>query len=313
MHPDELKAIHDKANGDAAEEKKLTEAVCYRVQCWAQYSPNSNEWLQNYVSPQDAAGLTSELSWVDSQRVPGGQFDYTLGQRATDIGLSQWDQFSRGAQQFGQDVRNLPHDFVHQVPQYPNHAQGDANPLIDVTNGGNGTPPTATAVVTPAPCPVGPGACGIVVTPVISPGTPILSNGGNGGDDSPSSNASVGGNSQGGNGVDVSLRYKDGWTDAQRAAADAKVQALNSADLTVTPPQRSGTSASSRYKAAGGTVPQGSDVDHTVDLQLGGADNLSNMAPLDSSVNRSLGAQVQQQIKGLPPGTPINGVTIRNR
>jgi hypothetical protein len=88
LHPDEKAKIHEHANGDAAEEKKLTEAACYRVQCWAQYSPNSNEWLQNYVSPQDAAGLTSELSWVDSQRVPGGQFDYTLGQRATDIGLS---------------------------------------------------------------------------------------------------------------------------------------------------------------------------------------------------------------------------------
>ena len=137
--PDEKQKIHDHANGDAAEEKKLTEAACYRVQCWAQYSPNSNEGLRNYVSPQEAAGLASELSWVDSQRVPGGQFDYTLGLRAADLGLSQWDQFSRGMQQFGQDVLHLPHDLANQVPRIPSNVQqGDANPLVDVTNVGTG-------------------------------------------------------------------------------------------------------------------------------------------------------------------------------
>jgi integrase/recombinase XerD len=31
LHPDERQKIHDHANGDAAEEKKLTEAACYRV------------------------------------------------------------------------------------------------------------------------------------------------------------------------------------------------------------------------------------------------------------------------------------------
>jgi filamentous hemagglutinin len=114
-------------------------------------------------------------------------------------------------------------------------------------------------------------------------------------------------------GVDLALFYKNGWTDAQIAAANAKVNALNAAETVVTPVQRSGSSASSQYQAAGGTVPPGSDVDHTVDLQLGGQNNVSNMAPLDSSVNRSLGAQVQQQIKGLPPGTPVYNVTIENR
>lgn len=114
-------------------------------------------------------------------------------------------------------------------------------------------------------------------------------------------------------GVDLSLFYKSGWTDAQIAAAKAKVTALNAAETVVTPVQRSGTSASSKYQAAGGTVPAGSDVDHTIDLQLGGQNEVSNMAPLDASVNRSLGAQVQQQIKGLPPGTPVYNVTIKSR
>jgi len=57
-------------------------------------------------------------------------------------------------------------------------------------------------------------------------------------------------------------------------------------------------------------VPPGSDVDHMVDLPLGGNDTTPNMSPLDKSVNRSLGAQIYQQAKGLPPGTKINNVKI---
>ena len=73
---------------------------------------------------------------------------------------------------------------------------------------------------------------------------------------------------------------------------------------------RSGTSAASRYKQAGGTVLPGQDVDHVVDLQLGGADNILNMNPLNMSVNRSLGAQIQARIKNLPAGTRVNQVSI---
>ncbi|WP_152495096.1 hemagglutinin repeat-containing protein [Paraburkholderia kururiensis] len=152
-----------------------------------------------------------------------------------------------------------------------------------------------------------------VGTPGGTPSNAIFSSGGSKDDGGNPQAAQASDSTNAGNGVDLSLKYKEGWTDAQRAAADAKIQALNSADLVVTPVERSGTSASRRYKAAGGNVPAGSDVDHPVDLQLGGKDHVPNMAPLDSSVNRSLGAQVQQQIKGLAPGTPINSVTIKDR
>uniref|UniRef100_A0A0R3R5W4 SMI1_KNR4 domain-containing protein n=2 Tax=cellular organisms TaxID=131567 RepID=A0A0R3R5W4_9BILA len=81
-------------------------------------------------------------------------------------------------------------------------------------------------------------------------------------------------------------------------------------DTVLTTPVRSGTSAASRYRQAGNTVPPGSDVDHMVDLPLGGNDTTPNMSPLDKSVNRSLGAQIYQQAKGLPPGTKINNVKI---
>ncbi|TWB22782.1 hypothetical protein FBZ89_103412 [Nitrospirillum amazonense] len=112
-------------------------------------------------------------------------------------------------------------------------------------------------------------------------------------------------------GVDLALKYKPGWTDAQKAEADAKVQLLNDADTVVTRNYtRSGTSASSRYRSAGNDIPANSDIDHMVDLQLGGEDTLRNMWPLDSSVNRSLGSQIHHQIKNLPDGTKIDNVTI---
>lgn len=68
--------------------------------------------------------------------------------------------------------------------------------------------------------------------------------------------------------ADIELKYKEVWTAAQRAEADAKAKALIEADTVKAAPNRSGTSASSRYKKANGTnsVPSGKDVDHTIDL-----------------------------------------------
>jgi hypothetical protein len=114
-------------------------------------------------------------------------------------------------------------------------------------------------------------------------------------------------------GVDLALTYKPGWSAAQRALADQKVKMLTEENTVVSQSARSGTSAASRYRKAGNSIPKGSDIDHKVDLQLGGSDTLSNMWPLDSSVNRSLGAQIHQQIKNLPTGTVINRVTIGDR
>jgi hypothetical protein len=111
-------------------------------------------------------------------------------------------------------------------------------------------------------------------------------------------------------GVDLALKHKPGWTATQQAEATAKAQTLNDSETSVTQVDRTGSSATRRYRQAKGVIPEGSDVDHVVDLQLGGADTLSNMRPLNSSVNRSLGAQIQQQIKDLPAGTRINRVKI---
>ena len=113
--------------------------------------------------------------------------------------------------------------------------------------------------------------------------------------------------------VDIELKYKDGWNAAQKAEADAKVKALSDAMTVKTPANRGGTSASSRYKSAYGksSVPSGYDVDHTIDGQLGGADDILNMNPLDMSVNRSLGVQIKNAIKDYPDETVFGQFTIQ--
>ena len=117
-------------------------------------------------------------------------------------------------------------------------------------------------------------------------------------------------------GLNLALKYKEGWTPEQIAEADAKVAKIDEAaqrgDAQVTKsPVRSTTSASRTYKNAGGLVPSGYDVDHVLDLQLGGEDSVSNMLPLNSSVNRSLGSQIMHAIKDAENGTPVNGVSIK--
>ena len=113
--------------------------------------------------------------------------------------------------------------------------------------------------------------------------------------------------------VNLTLKFKAGWSLEQKAQAIAKVQLLNDGYTVVTKAVRSGTSASKRYKAAGKAVAPGKDVDHKIDLQLGGQDVLRNLWELDLSVNRSLGSQIAHQIKNLEPGTVIDKVVIIDR
>ncbi|WP_229924831.1 RHS repeat-associated core domain-containing protein [Streptomyces sulfonofaciens] len=117
------------------------------------------------------------------------------------------------------------------------------------------------------------------------------------------------------NGANLELTYKPDWTPEQIAAADAKVAALNDApQLVVTKVNRSGSAADVWRRAGKNAVP-GTDIDHKIDLQLGGADDVSNMWPLDSSVNRSLGSQISGQLKrqSLQPGDLVCSITITVR
>jgi hypothetical protein len=115
-----------------------------------------------------------------------------------------------------------------------------------------------------------------------------------------------------GEAANVNLHYKQGWTPEQKVAADKKLKALTEATTIYTPVNRSGTSARAIYKKAYGnnSIPQGFDIDHIVDLQLGGTQDLSNLWALDYSVNRSLGKQINNFIKNNPYGTAFGKFTI---
>ncbi|MEV4640471.1 RHS repeat-associated core domain-containing protein [Actinoplanes sp. NPDC049548] len=111
----------------------------------------------------------------------------------------------------------------------------------------------------------------------------------------------------------LEVTYKPGWTQAQRAAADAKIAGMNAAGgMRVTPSVR-GRASSSTWRGAGNSIPAGHDIDHLIELQLGGADDIANMWPLDASVNRSIGRQIANQIKklGLKPGDAVCSIVIR--
>ena len=112
---------------------------------------------------------------------------------------------------------------------------------------------------------------------------------------------------------DAELSYKEDWTPEQRLEANKKVQALSDADTVKTIPERGSTSASNRYKNefGDGSVLKMQDVDHTIDLQLGGSDHILNMNPLDRSVNRSFGSQINHLIKDLDVGTVLKNFTVR--
>ncbi|MCG5075168.1 hypothetical protein [Paraburkholderia tagetis] len=84
LHPDEKQAIKDKANGDQAEQDKLTKAACYAVKCWAEYKQGSDEYNKNYVSQREASQLGPELQWVNNQK-ESGLFDYTPTQKIGDM------------------------------------------------------------------------------------------------------------------------------------------------------------------------------------------------------------------------------------
>jgi len=112
--------------------------------------------------------------------------------------------------------------------------------------------------------------------------------------------------------MNLRLRYMSEWTAEQRAAADLKVGVLDISNAAVSQGVRGGKSGRSMFARENGPIVRSNDIDHLIDLQLGGSHTLPNLWPLDASVNRSLGAQIQNQIQGLPPGTRINRVTIGN-
>ena len=113
--------------------------------------------------------------------------------------------------------------------------------------------------------------------------------------------------------VVVRLKYKHGWSAEQRAQADAKVAALNKNDTVVrdvSEDKRKNVRKMYINEHGKDSIPANHDIDHIVDKQLGGTDDISNLAPLDRSVNRSLGSQIHHRIKDMKPGTKIDKFII---
>jgi filamentous hemagglutinin len=84
LHPEEKNAIAKQANGDQAEQDKLTKAACLAVKCWAEYPVGSDAYNANYVSQLEATQLGPEVEWVNRQQ-EAGLFNYTPGQKITDM------------------------------------------------------------------------------------------------------------------------------------------------------------------------------------------------------------------------------------
>lgn len=112
-------------------------------------------------------------------------------------------------------------------------------------------------------------------------------------------------------GIKLVIKLKSTWTRAQIAAAEKKVSHLDSLaknDVLQKTESKPGPSASRLFKE---DKPKGSDIDHKRDKQLGGhPTDPANLEPLDSSVNRSLGAQIGAQLRKVPIGTVITAVSI---
>jgi hypothetical protein len=88
-------------------------------------------------------------------------------------------------------------------------------------------------------------------------------------------------------------------TQLQNAAQEGK--------LVVTEVNRD-PSITAAFREKAGAAAIGKDVDHIQDLRLGGADAEHNLQLLDRSVNRSVGAQQGNQLRGVPEGTKITEV-----
>jgi hypothetical protein len=107
------------------------------------------------------------------------------------------------------------------------------------------------------------------------------------------------------------LRFMKKWDAEARTKAETKLANLGRLGGRRMPESpRPPRSAADIWRADGRAIPPGHDIDHVLDLQLGGSHTLDNMQPLPSSVNRSLGPQIAHRIKNLPIGTFIKKWTI---
>lgn len=117
-------------------------------------------------------------------------------------------------------------------------------------------------------------------------------------------------------GPSLEVKYKDGWSAAQQAEMDRKIDGFNRAleeeGFTRTTPVPRDPAVRREFLDTLDLdrTPQNTQVDHTRDLQAGGKDEVANMQILDSSVNMSFGSQLRVLMDRHPPGTVFSAVEL---
>ncbi|MGC5255376.1 HNH endonuclease [Gordonia sp. DT218] len=118
-------------------------------------------------------------------------------------------------------------------------------------------------------------------------------------------------------GPSLAMKYKDTWTDAQRAEMDRKLDTFNEKvkddgfQRQPGPFVRDPNVRTEFLQSQGlSRPPTGLQVDHIQDLQAGGADDVSNLQLLDASVNTSFGSQLRNLMSQHPPGTVFGAVEM---
>ncbi|WP_454114873.1 HNH endonuclease signature motif containing protein [Microbacterium lacticum] len=99
--------------------------------------------------------------------------------------------------------------------------------------------------------------------------------------------------------TEIAIKMKKGWSQEQIDAMVTKINQVNERNPVVTRvlDDARNPSATSIWRGAGREFESGKDVDHILDLRLGGRNVLDNMQLLDRSVYRSFGAQIGNAIR----------------
>ncbi|MFM0365730.1 hemagglutinin repeat-containing protein [Paraburkholderia sediminicola] len=171
MHKSQKDKLAELQKGETPDEQqRLADAACALVGCAAGLSDNDPAKAAELASQQRGAGYVTELGELQAT----GLFpQYSNADAAADIASQAKDWVAQYLASVGRGAANFGNAYLNKIVQ--NGPQGSyVNPddLNRTNGGGDGPSPTAGAMVTPVPCPVGPGACGMAVTPVVTPGMP---------------------------------------------------------------------------------------------------------------------------------------------
>lgn len=169
LHEDEQQKLAQMKRGrSAAEQQRLEDAPCYRVQCAAQMSDANPDKAAALASQQRGEKYLHEQLELEST----GQFVRTGFEHANDIADRAGDALLQQAKSVGREVSHAGDQFVGLLKENNGKtAPSDANPLVQANNG---TPPnTGASPVTPPLVICEPPVCTVVPG---SPGARLPSN-----------------------------------------------------------------------------------------------------------------------------------------